>query len=133
MGLMQRNKGKAFERKVASIIRAKFPGVTVRRSSQAERAYQSDVFCVGHPVLERLWMELCDAHKPNPSKKMKQAVRDIDVSSLERTPVVVWHRIHEREVWATLKLSDLPPMQQSDAVWPETLVTMRLADFLDLV
>jgi hypothetical protein len=47
MGLMQREKGKRFEREIAMVIRTRWPLVLVRRASQAERADNPDVFVPG--------------------------------------------------------------------------------------
>lgn len=116
MGLMQREKGKTFERKVAAVIRERF-GVTVRRASQAERADNPDVFVeVGPTPLTRLWLELQDARQPTPGKKLAQAENDAtawqDARSgmsgyVSRWPVVVWHKLGERTVWATMRLNTL--------------------------
>lgn len=112
MGLMQREKGKRFERDIADRLRKRWPEAIVRRASQAERADNPDVFAQGHPVLERLWLELQDARQPTPLAKLAQAERDAAAwvgarGRGVRWPVVVWHRLGERTTWVTLRLAVL--------------------------
>ena len=112
MGLMQREKGKRFERAVADQLRTRYPKAIVRRASQAERADNPDVFAEGCPVLERLWLELQDARQPTPLAKLAQAERDAAAWAASRRagarwPVVVWHRLGERTTWVTLRLAVL--------------------------
>jgi hypothetical protein len=111
MPMMQRRKGKVFEREIASTLRAVFPLATVHRSSQADRAYHPDVVVDGNaPLLARcLWLELQDARAPTPLDKLAQAERDCERLSqtLFRIPVVVWHKYRERSVQATLRLDAL--------------------------
>lgn len=154
MGLMQREKGKAFERKIAAELRKHWPEATVRRSSQAERAYQSDVFIEGGPaLLDRLWLECEDARNPDPRKKLAQADRDVarlknhavaatpttdDVrkasAGFGAIPVVIWHRLRERAIWVTLRLGTLLAMiDHSLNSMNEVPVTMRLEDFLKIL
>jgi hypothetical protein len=106
--MMQRRKGKVFEREIASTLRAVFPLATVHRSSQADRAYHPDVVIEGNaPMLaKRLWLELQDARKPAPLDKLAQAERDCSEWGL-RIPVVVWHRYRERSLNVTLRLDAL--------------------------
>jgi hypothetical protein len=105
---MQREKGKRFERDIAARLREVFPAADVRRSSQADRAANSDVVITGEPLLERLWLELQDARDPTPLVKLQQAERDIELvrrtSVNLRLPVVIWHRIHERASQVTTRL-----------------------------
>lgn len=139
MGRMQRMKGKSFEQSVARVLRARWPSVEVRRSSQAERAYESDVFITGEPRLERLWLELQDARKPNPLVKLAQAERDIEtlhpdvgIIALDRQPVVVWHKLRERTIHVTTRawvFDELRGSPSSD----NTVITMELGAFLDVV
>jgi hypothetical protein len=117
MGRMSREKGKRFERAIAAELRKRWPDAVVRRSSQAERAYQSDVFIEGGPpLLSRLWLELQDARNPTPLAKLEQAERDISAAGGFRLPVVVWHRIGERRTNVTMRLWVL------DAIRAETIV-----------
>ena len=108
MGAMQREKGKRFERDIAARLREVFPAADVRRSSQADRAANSDVVVTGDPLLERLWLELQDARDPTPLAKLQQAERDIAVARRTgvnlRMPVVIWHRIRERASQVTTRL-----------------------------
>ena len=108
MGAMQREKGKRFERDIAARLREVFPDADVRRSSQADRAANSDVVVTGEPLLERLWLELQDARDPTPLAKLQQAERDIAVARRTgvnyRMPIVIWHRIRERTSQVTTRL-----------------------------
>jgi hypothetical protein len=110
MGAMQRRKGKVYEREVARILRAEFPAADVRRTSQADRAGNSDVIVTGAPLLEQLWLELNDARDPDPLAKLQQAERDIGLARPSsggvalRLPVVIWHRIRERSHQVTTRL-----------------------------
>jgi hypothetical protein len=105
---MQREKGKRFERDIAARLREVFPATDVRRSSQADRAANSDVVITGEPLLERLWLELQDARDPTPLAKLQQAERDIAVARRTdvnyRLPIVIWHRIRERASQVTTRL-----------------------------
>lgn len=108
MGLMQRRKGRAFEQSVATRLRAAFPGAVVRRTSQADGAYASDVV-VEPPapsVIGRVWWECHDAAAPNPLAKLAQAERDT-VHLEGALPVVVWHRKGARMTRVTLRLDTL--------------------------
>jgi hypothetical protein len=113
MGLMSRQKGKTFERRIAAIIRDEWPSAIVRRASQSERADNPDVFIEGGPpLLARLWLELQDARSPDPRGKLAQAEGDVLAwqarrATADRLPVVIWHRLGERTTWATLRLSTL--------------------------
>lgn len=142
MGGMSTQKGKSFERRIAALIRGRFPGVECHRSSQADRAYDSDLVCTGHPVLERLWLELQDARKPTPRAKLEQAERDVrelaDAHGREaRLPVVVWHRLGEQSSWATMKLGVLSALLGMVAPVKHaaisSLVTLDLVEFLELL
>src|SRR5690349_6206714 len=106
MGLMQRRKGRAFERKIARALRERWPDATVRRSSQADRAYQADVFIEnGPPLLSQLWLELHDAQSPNARKKLEQAERDVEArGDIAGLPIVIWHRLGERSIQASMRL-----------------------------
>lgn len=129
------NKGKAFERKIAIAFREVFPEADVHRSSQADRARDSDIVIEGDLpwFVKRLWIEAEDSEKPSPESKMTQAARD--VGSRERDPVVIWHRKHERAIWVTcrlellLRLSVALPMRDQE----DPLVTLELVDFLTLL
>jgi len=139
--LMQREKGKRFERDIADRIRRRWPKVIVRRSSQAERADNPDVFAEGDPVLERLWLELQDAKAPTPQAKLAQAERDAAAWCATRGrgvrwPVVVWHRLGERTTWVTLRLAvlldlvaPLPDVQDER----QHAVTVTLEAFFDML
>jgi Holliday junction resolvase len=147
MGKMQREKGKAFERKIAADLRSRWPTAVIRRASQAERADNPDVFCESGPtVLRRLWLELQDARKPNPLGKLEQAERDVlcwatqrDRGAREfegyRFPAVVWHKLAERTVWVTTRLWILDRLRGTSGACtlPESVVTLDWPTFLDMV
>src|SRR5262245_36958500 len=103
-------KGKAYERAIARVLRARFPGADVRRSSQADRAGNSDVRVEGHPVLATLWLELTDQRGADVGTalgKLAQAERDVAAlppGSPTRWPVIVWHRTGARTSWVTARL-----------------------------
>src|SRR5215831_9583565 len=107
MGKMQRTKGHAFERKIAAELRELWPEADVHRSSQADRARESDVVIDGRvPALARmLWLELQDARMPDPEGKMAQATHDTARHKDSRfLPIVVWHRLNARRTNVTLSL-----------------------------
>jgi len=111
MGKKSRTKGKAFERRIARALRERWPDALVRRSSQAECAYNADVFIEGGPaLLSSLWLELHDARKPIVAKKLAQAERDVVNQATARTyamtscvPIVVWHKLGERSIQVTMR------------------------------
>lgn len=141
MGKLSRTKGCVFERKVAAILRLHWPHASVHRSSQADRAYSPDVVVEGGPEwTRRLWLELNDARNPNPRAKLEQAERDAHASTQriggqgDRYPVIVWHRLAERTIWATLRHSTLMALlgvHEPQLAHP--IVTLDLPDFLALV
>lgn len=146
MGGMSTRKGKVYEREVARILRAAWPGADVRRTSQADRAGNSDVVAVGHPLLERLWLELNDARKPNPLAKLQQAERDVDRANARlvgrapfeqgRLPVVIWHRIRERSHQVTTRLWVVDELRQArfaNAGTEKTIVTLDLDAFIAIL
>jgi hypothetical protein len=135
---MQRNKGKAFERKVAILLRQTFPRATVRRASQAERAFNSDVFCTGAGLADTIWWELQDARDPTPLEKLKQAEEDIaglggDMAS-GRIPIVVWHKLRAKIINATMRSSTWLTILGT-GTWSaaKTPVTVALDDLLDVL
>ena len=137
MSLMQRRKGRAFERRFARLLRASFPQCEVRRSSQADRAHNADVFVVGHPLLSRIWFELTDGRKPNPMAKLLQAERDIaaipHADTRHLLPVVVWHRLGERQTQVTMRLGTFDAIRGALGQHHSLLVTMRVEEFLEMV
>jgi hypothetical protein len=153
MGRMQREKGKRFERDIATVLRERWPDALVRRASQAERADNPDVFAEGGPrVLERLWLELQDARKPRPLDKLVQAEEDAARWYEKRTrdeglqlgarryPVVVWHRLAERGIQVTTRLwvlAELALEARGDRFvrgsGGSEAVTLTLQDFLGLL
>lgn len=146
MGLMSREKGKSYERKVADMLRKRWPAVIVRRASQAERADNPDVFVEGNWVLAKLWLECQDARKPTPRDKLRQA--EVDVLSWQhrrglpvdrvrsRWPVVIWHRLGERTSYATMRVNTLldivQPIPDAESELRE-VVTVELDAFLRML
>ena len=141
MGLMQRQKGKRFERAIATLLRAHFPDAVVRRASQADRAHQSDVYVQSKALLlERLWLECQDARDPNPWAKLMQAERDCAgvmaprERYLGRLPVVVWHKLGARSIHVSLRLHTLDEIRGVDPRGPcSGLVTMQFGELLGIV
>lgn len=144
MGLMQREKGKRFERDIAARIRERF-GCDVRRASQAERADNPDIFVpdgVAPHKLTRLWLELQDARQPTPAKKLEQAERDVQTwtekreSYVPRWPVVIWHQLGDRTTWATMRINTLldivQPIPDAESELRE-VVTVELDAFLRML
>jgi len=137
----QREKGKTFERKIARILRQRWPGALVRRASQAERAHNPDVFVEGGPrILQRLWLELQDSASATPTWKLAQAVRDVEADPRQyargehRLPVAITHRLGSRTVEATLNLGDLMDIVDPAQIHAEDGdITMSLDGFLDVV
>ncbi|HYF53753.1 MAG TPA: hypothetical protein VEA41_05800 [Salinarimonas sp.] len=65
-----------------------------------------------------VWLELQDARKPDPEAKLEQAERD--AARVNGLPIVVWHRIRERKIHASMRLSTLLKLSGVDTVWPST-------------
>lgn len=136
MGLMQRRKGRAFEQRIASLLREEFPSIDIRRSSQADRAVQSDVYCTGHPLLERLWLELNDARNPQPLVKLEQAENDCQCWAFpnsNRLPVVIWHRLREQAIYCTMRLWVLDAIRGELHAVRDEVVTMTLDSFVAIL
>lgn len=139
MGKMSRTKGCVFERKIARVFRAAWPDTVVRRASQAERAHNPDVFIESGPTwLRHLWLELQDARQPNPLAKLEQAERDVDAKrepeGVRRIPVVIWHRIHEKTVHATLRASMLDVIRGNPwGDFDSTPLTLTLDDLITIL
>lgn len=147
LGRRSRNKGKSFELVVRDHIRRGAPGLetlTVRRSSQAERAWDADLIIEGSGIPEwmlELWVECEHANDPDPRKKFAQASRDASLASARsgrsRTPVVIWRKTASRSVWFS---TDVPSMfRLLHGVAPPSpsgrgiLVTMLLEDLLSML
>lgn len=139
MGLKSRNKGKAFERKIARALRDLWPDALVRRSSQAERAYNADVFVEGGPkLLSQLWLEMHDARKPVALNKLIQAERDVRglvvTDRASCVPVVIWHKLGEQSIQATMRSWAFAWLAYGES-FPESqfVVTMDFRSFLRMV
>lgn len=146
IGKLSRDKGGAFERKIAKLLRKEFPGATVHRTQQADRAYESDLVVEGcdSAGIASIWWELNDARQPNPRKKLLQAERDVldlhkrrkGMKGDMKLPVVVWHRFRQHTINATLTLPSLIWLAFGTAYgnWgtPEP-VTLDLHDLLAMI
>lgn len=129
----RRYKGAQYERDIAKIVRAAIPGADCHRSSQADRAHNSDIVVEGHPAMERLWLELEHTRSPSPRRKLEQAERDMAVKrASHRIAVVVWKRHGEQRSYVTMRITALLELigrvGRGDA-----LVTLELGEFLELV
>jgi len=148
-GKLARSKGRSFEQKIARLLRERFPKATVRRALQSHRAYEPDLVIEGavSEVVSNLWLELTTGRKAHliVGQKMEQAHRDISrahkksVEASRRIPVVIWHRMREQQVWATLSLRDLfilggaVQTLLTVGIVEEAPVTLHLEDFLALL
>lgn len=99
MGKEQREKGKRFERKIATILREYYPDMVVRRTQQSDKAYESDVVVDGLPI----WWECHDSKNPAIYKKLDQMEGDAPEN---RVPVLVWKRTGDARIWVTLRLDN---------------------------
>lgn len=151
LGRRSRNKGKKFELVVRDHFsmhlddpRFHVDGIStlvIRRSSQAERAWDADLIIEASNAPEwllGLWIECEHANAPDPAVKMVQAIRDAAIatkrSGRQRTPVVVWRRTGERTLWISTYaswLNELLDDQLSAGALSETrghglLVTAKL-------
>lgn len=147
MGLMQRQKGKRFEREIAARLRQLWPDAVTRRASQAERADNPDVFVEGGPpLLSMLWLELQDARDPTPTAKLEQAERDVSlwqqhrlagdspIREWKRYPVVVWHRLGGRTVYVTTRLWVATTLaMEAPTLIPNLELTMSFDAFITLL
>jgi hypothetical protein len=138
MGRMQREKGKRYERAIAAELRVSYPNADIRRTSQADRAANSDLAITGGPpILSRFWLELNDAAAPNPIAKLQQAEHDVCASTRNKgkdlLPIVIWHRLAERKSHATMRLWVLDAIRGCLSIVTDSVVTMTLEDFLVVV
>ena len=146
MGARERTYGHDFERMVASDLRTAFPAATVHRSSQADRAYASDVCVEGEAptLVHRIWWECQTAADPTPIDKLAQAERDLadfhgrGALAPWKLPVVVWRRKRSRTVNATMRLATLNllahqrPVCRGDSL-DGVVVTVEWGDLIDLL
>ena len=143
MGLRSRRKGCEAELVVRDRFLAAFPmlqQLTVRRSSQAERAFESDLIIEGPNVpdwLTRLWVECEHANVPDPAKKYAQAQRDADINRIrmgrDRTPIVCWRKTASRTIWLSTGLLHLTSLLGFAQAPSNVLVTIELDEVLMLL
>jgi hypothetical protein len=144
-GRRSRNKGKAFELVVRDQFKIVLPHVanlTIRRSLQAERAWDADLIVEGDGNLPAwllsLWLECEHANDPDPKVKLIQARRDVERfiarTSRRRLPLVVWRKTHSRSVYASTDLATLLELLGQDVpremLGSGSLVTMLLTELL---
>ena len=144
LGRRSRRKGKKFELVVRDhmLLHLEDPvfqgTLVIRRSSQAERAWDADLIIESPHAPEwllGLWVECEHANAPDPWAKLTQAKRDAGAATLrsgrQRTPVVVWRETGSRTLWLS---TDLPWMNEllglDSAVGRGILVTARLDEVL---
>lgn len=134
MGKLSREKGHDFERQIARDLRALWPGADVHRSSQADRARESDVVIEGNaPALAKdLWLELQDAREPNPRKKLIQAQGDVRRSS-PGIPVVVWHQLAKRSINVSMLAGDYILLALGRVICDDRMITLDWEDFKSLL
>jgi hypothetical protein len=150
-GKLSRRKGRKFEQVTATAFRellAGRPQVAVRRSLQAHKPYEPDIVIEGAdvpPIIAALWLECNDATNPNPLAKLIQAERDSSaaIKAGKRTkfyaiPVVVWHKLGEHGIQATMRARALyylvGVIHLGEAVRAsDVLVTMDFQDFVKLL
>jgi len=99
MGLMQRNKGKAFEREVANAFREVYPATKRTLTQQRDSGEAPDVDAPG------LWVEAKHHKRVNIQKAFEQAVDEVGRAKSTATPVAVTKDNHGERL-ATLRLSD---------------------------
>lgn len=145
MGLKARRKGVKFELVVRDhllegLAMPSDSQLTIRRSSQAERAWDADLIieCPGAPDwLTNLWVECEHANTPNPHAKMSQALRDAGAATMrtsrQRTPIVVWRKTGERTLCMSTHAGlfyELTTGTYPTGVATQILITCRLDDLL---
>lgn len=145
LGRRSRRKGQGFELVVRDHFRAAMPQIrdalTVRRSSQSERAYEADLIIEGPGVpqwLCDLWVECQHANDPDPPSKYAQALRDSGLAmkrtGRERTPVAIWRKTKSRQLWLTTELGWLQVLlgfaMPSSCRGSSLLITVPLSDLL---
>lgn len=133
MAKFSRDKGKRFERRIAKIIRERWPQLKdeIRRSIQSREAEESDV-----TGLPGFWLECQDAATPTPAAKLEQAIGDSE-DGTKGMPVAITHKTKTRTIEVSLRLADLLALaHKNDAgygsVWSHR-VQIDLETFLKLV
>lgn len=105
VGRLSSAKGKAFERLIVNTIKSALgPGSVVRRSSQADHAYNSDVVVESSGTwLDNAWLELTTGSVSwaKVEAKIEQAKRDLALRRPSAVPCVVWRVRGHRNIWMT--------------------------------
>lgn len=146
LGRRSRTKGSSFERTIKNrlkqVLGLSWPGVVIRRSVQADRAYEPDVVIEGVDVPELirdLWLECNHSKEPNPGVKLAQALRDSSIARMatgrHRIPMVVWRRNKARtdNVTTTLAWLNYCTGMAYDDLHSEVEVTLPFEDLLKLL
>ena len=136
MGKFSRNKGATYERKIATLLRERFPQFKedIRRSVQSREAEESDV--TGIPGL---WLELQHAANPTPDAKLKQAIRDHPPGT---KPIAITHKTRSKSTEVSMQLITLIQLyklmvKKANPGIPASLLKVRvqldLEPFLQLI
>jgi hypothetical protein len=137
MGLISRQRGKSFERKIAAAIRKRIPSIApdVRRSIQSRKAEESDV--TGVPGW---WIECQDAANPTPVEKLEQAERDSIATQVAGGElcwcVAITHRKRSQTIQASMRLRALTMLTSGrypESALSEAVVTLDFNDFLSIL
>lgn len=99
MGLMQRRKGKAFERDVARAFRAVFPAASRTLTQQRDSGEAPDIQAPG------FWVEAKNHRRVNIQAAFAQAVDEAERADSRDIPVAVTKDLR-KEPLATLRLTD---------------------------
>lgn len=138
MGKFSRSKGKRAERRIATVLRERFPEIAgdIRRSIQSRQAEESDI-C----GLPGFWLENQDAAEPTPKAKLEQAIRDVcaNKKETELVPVAITHKTRSKSTEVTMRAGDLfrlfvQASETTDAFpFADRPVQIDFETFLDLV
>lgn len=99
MGLMQRQKGKSFERACAKAFRAVYPNVKRTLTQQRDSGEAPDIDAPG------LWVEAKHHRRVNIQKAFEQAVDEVGRAKSTSVPVAVT-KDNGKDPLATLRLED---------------------------
>ena len=137
MGALSRRKGRSMEQDIATMYRHRWPGVVVRRSVQAHRAYEPDVVVEGYVVPHyQLWTECFHGKAPAPLVKLDQAERDVAALTQpdKWLPIVVWRKHGSGQTHVTLRLSTLGYLVERPVILPaDPVATLDFGELLRLI
>lgn len=131
-GRLSRTSGHNFERKIAKILRERFPehAGAIIRGSQGDQAHAPDV------VFPGWWIECQCAARPTPAAKFNQALEDVAREQSGRIPVVVYTKkgsgvitcVMMLDHFSNLTCGRLPECAQ----WGGALVSVAFETWLEL-